>query len=114
MTLRRLFNWIVGLPVAVVAAIFAVANRQWVTVSLDPVSREAPFASIAMPLWVLFFCGILVGLVAGWIAAWFAHGKWRKAAREARIELVRTQHDHERLKREHAARAAVPTQDSSL
>lgn len=112
MTLRRLFNWIVGLPVAVVAVIFAVANRQWITVSLDPLSREAPSISIAMPLWVLFFCGILVGLIAGWVAAWFAHGKWRRAAKEARIELVRTQHDHERLKREHAARA-VTAQDSA-
>ena len=114
MTFRRFLNWTVGLPVAAVAIAFAVANRQWITVSFDPFSRDAPFASVGMPLWVLFFCGIFVGIFAGWIAAWFAHGKWRKAAREARIELVRTHNEHERMKREYASRAVVPSQDSSL
>ena len=114
MTFKRIVNWIVGLPVAVVAIAFAVANRQWITVSFDPLHRDQPFASIAMPLWVLFFCGIFFGIFAGWIAAWLAQGKWRKAAKEARIELLRAQNEHERLKREQASRAVVATQDSSL
>ena len=114
MTFKRILNWTVGLPVAVVTIAFAVANRQWITVSFDPFNRDHPFASINMPLWVLFFCGIFFGLFAGWIAAWFAQGKWRRAAKEARIELVRASNEHERLKREHASRAVVPTQDSSL
>ncbi len=96
MTLRRAFNWIIGLPIAVVAIGFAIANRQWVTLSFDPFSRDAPFASISMPLWVLFFCGVFVGLIAGWIGAWFAHAKWRKAAREARIDLARAQQERAR------------------
>lgn len=114
MTLKRFFNWVIGLPVAAVAIVFAVANRQWITVSLDPFNRDQPFASIEMPLWVLFFCGIFAGILAGWIGAWFAHGKWRRAAKEARIELVRVQHEHERLRRESASRAVVPSQDSAL
>ena len=113
MTLKRFFNWVIGLPVAAVAIVFAVANRQWITVSLDPFNRDQPFASIDMPLWVLFFCGIFAGILAGWIGAWFAHGKWRKATKEARIELVRTHNEYERLKRDAESRAIVPTQDSS-
>jgi len=72
MTLRRILNWAIGLPIAIVAVAFAVANRQWITVSFDPFSRDAPLAAIDMPLWALFFCGIFFGLIAGWIAAWFA------------------------------------------
>ena len=114
MTVKRFFNWLVGLPVAVVAIVFAVANRQWITVSFDPLNRDQPFAAVGMPLWVLFFCGIFVGLLAGWAAAWLAQGKWRKAAREARIDLVRAQNEHERLKRDSEQRALATTQDASL
>ena len=76
MMLQRVLRWIVGLPIALVVISFAVANRQWVTVSFDPFSKDAPFAA------VVFF-----GLIAGWIACWIAQGKWRRSAREARREL---------------------------
>ncbi|MGH6855997.1 MAG: LapA family protein [Aestuariivirga sp.] len=114
MSLRRLFNWIVGFPAAVAVVAFAVANREWVVVSFDPFSRDAPFAAIHAPLWVACFGGIFVGLIAGWIAAWFAHGKWRRAARDARIELMRSQHEHEELKREAHTRAVMPVADRGL
>ena len=67
-----------------------------------------------MPLWALFFCGIFVGIFAGWMVSWINHGRYRKAAREARIELVRTQHMHEREKRELKSSSLVPHQDASL
>ena len=107
MTLRRILNWLVGLPVALVAIAFAVANRQWITVSLDPFSKDQPHAALNMPLWGLFFCGILVGIFAGWLAAWMGHGKWRRAAREARVELFRLQQQHDHLKREAESRAVA-------
>jgi len=112
MTLRRIFNWIVGLPVAVLVIVFAVANRQWIVVSLDPLHRDQPLVAINMPLWALFFCGLFVGLLAGWIAAWLAQGKWRKAAREARIEAVKAHQEHERLKRVADTRAVLHSQDT--
>ena len=114
MTLRRIFNWITGLPIAIVAVIFAVANRQWIVVSFDPFSRDQPWAAINMPLWVLFFCGIFVGLIAGWIFAWLAQGKWRRAAKDARLELMRGQQEHDRLKRELESRAVATSGDAGL
>jgi hypothetical protein len=39
----RLFFWIIGLPVAVVLIAFAVANRHFVVVSLDPLSQQDPW-----------------------------------------------------------------------
>ncbi len=114
MTLRRLLYWIVGLPIAVIVAAFAVANRQWIVVSFDPFSSDSPLASVNMPLWALFFCGIFAGLIAGWIAAWFAHGKWRRAARQARLELLHAQQEHETLKREIRSQAVAPTGEAPL
>ena len=114
MTLKRAFNWIFGLPLAVIAVAFAVANRQWITVSLDPLSRDGPRASVNMPQWVLLFLGIFVGLLAGWAAAWWNQGKHRKAAREARMELFKAREEHERFKREAASRSLATTGDASL
>lgn len=114
MTLRRIVNWLVGLPIATAAIVFAVANRQWVMVSLDPFNRDAPAASIAMPLWALFFCGAFAGIFAGWLVAWLAQGKWRKAAKDARLELVRVHNQHEQSKKESASRAVATAQDATL
>lgn len=89
--MRRILRWIVGLPIAIVVVGFAIANRRWVTLSLDPFTQTEPSVSISLPLWILFFLGIFVGLIVGWVAAWWAQGKHRKAAREARGEVGRLQ-----------------------
>ena len=106
MTLKSIFNWVVGLPIAVIGVGFAVANRQWVTVSFDPINRAQPFATVDMPLWALFFCGVLVGIFVGWFVAWRGNARYRRATRDAKIELVRTQQAHEREKRDMQAAAA--------
>jgi uncharacterized integral membrane protein len=84
--LRRILRWLVGVPVAIIVIVFAVANRRPVVLSIDPVSPDAPFASVSMPLWLLLFVGIFIGILVGWSACWLAQGKWRRAAREARDE----------------------------
>jgi hypothetical protein len=100
MTLKGILKWLVGLPIAVAGVGFAVANRQWVTVSFDPINRVHPFATMDMPLWALFFAGVFAGIFAGWYVAWRGNAKYRRATREAKIELIRTQQMHEREKRE--------------
>jgi hypothetical protein len=111
--LRRVLNWIVGVPIALMVIGFAVANRGWIEVSFDPFSREAPFAAIAMPLWALLFCGLFLGAIAGWIACWFAQKKWRKAARDERAAAARLREEVDTLKRSAAAsreQLPVPTE----
>ena len=112
--LKRIFNWVIGLPIAVIGIGFAVANREWITISFDPFNRAHPIATVQMPLWALFFCGVFVGIIAGGIVVWMAQGKHRKAKRQAKIELVRTHEQFEREKRELKTGALVPRQDSGL
>ena len=114
MTIKRIFNWLIGLPIAIVAIAFAVANRQWITISFDPFNRTHPFATVNMPLWALFFCGVFAGIFAGWLVAWIAQGRYRKALRETRVELVRTQQMHEREKHDLQSTAIVTRQDAAL
>ncbi len=114
MTIKRILNWVIGLPIAVIGIGFAVANRQWITLSFDPINRTHPFATVDMPLWALFFCGVFVGIFAGWFVSWINHGKYRKAAREAKIELIRAQQIHERDKRDSDAHALTVRPDAAL
>lgn len=97
--MRRLFRWLLGLSIALPVIAFAVANRRWVTLSLDPFSQDAPKAAIDLPLWILFFLGIFVGLIVGWIASWWSQGKHRKAARDARAETAKLQTELADLRR---------------
>ena len=112
--MRRALNWIIGVPIVAVIAAFAVANRQWIEISFDPLSREAPRATISIPLWSLLFFGIFLGLIAGWLGCWFAQKKWRRAAREARAELQHGQDELSRLKREAAERQSVAKTGTGL
>ena len=104
----RLLFWIVGLPVAVVLIAFAVANRHFVEVSLDPLSRQEPWLALSVPLWTVLFFGIFCGLVVGWIGAWFKQRKWRRAARQASRDLASERSEAARLRREQTGGLVVP------
>jgi uncharacterized integral membrane protein len=87
--LGRILRWAIGLPVVILVAAFAVANRQSVVLSLDPFHETDPVWSVQLPLWLLFFLGAFVGLLIGYAASWWAQGKHRKLARERHREIAR-------------------------
>ena len=47
---RTFLKALILVPVAVLLVLFAVANRQWTGVSLDPFSSEPPALAIHLPL----------------------------------------------------------------
>ncbi|HTP91797.1 MAG TPA: DUF1049 domain-containing protein, partial [Xanthobacteraceae bacterium] len=69
-TLRKIVAAIILVPLAVVIIAFAVANRQIVTVSLDPFSGGEPAAAVTLPLFVLIIVLLMLGVLVGGIAAW--------------------------------------------
>ena len=69
--------WLLLLPLTVVFVAFAIANRDPVTLSLDPTPL-----SIEAPLYGLVFAGIFAGLLAGGLIAWIRAGRWRRQLRE--------------------------------
>ncbi|MBP7670527.1 MAG: LapA family protein [Ferrovibrio sp.] len=61
----RFLRVILGALLLLVLVIFAVANRQGVAVSLDPL----PFA-VELPLYLLVFITFIIGLLLGAFAHW--------------------------------------------
>jgi len=83
--LRKIIAIVILLPLAVVMIAFAVANRQIVTVSLDPFGGSD--SGLSLPLFVLIILLLIIGVLIGGLAAWVRQGKWRSAARRAERQL---------------------------
>jgi putative membrane protein len=71
----RFIRVVIGAFLLLLLVVFAVANRQSVAVSLDPL----PFA-IDLPLYLLVFAIFLLGLVLGALGQWLG-GLGRKPAK---------------------------------
>jgi uncharacterized integral membrane protein len=79
--MRKFITALFLVPVAVLIVMFAVANRQAVTVLFDPFNPAQPAYAIKLPLFVLLILAVILGVLVGGIAAWLSQAKWRRAAR---------------------------------
>lgn len=87
--MRKVLAWIILAPVAIVALLFAVANRSWVTVSFDPFSSAAPAYAAEMPMFLVIFIALILGVIIGGMSVWLGRLRWRMAAHRAEKENAR-------------------------
>jgi uncharacterized integral membrane protein len=73
------------LVIAIFLTLFAVSNRETVSVGFWPL----PFLA-DMPLYLVCFFGLLIGALIGVVAAWMAghHNRRELSARRRRIEVL--------------------------
>jgi len=79
--LRKIAILVVVVPLAALIIAFAVANRHAVTVTFDPFSSANPAYAATVPLFVLIFILVILGVIVGGAAAWLRQAKWRRVAR---------------------------------
>lgn len=77
----KILWWIIGVPIALLLVMLAVANRDLVTLSLDPLGGD-----VAVPLYIVIFVTFLVGLVCGGILTWASGVRRRARKRKAERE----------------------------
>jgi uncharacterized integral membrane protein len=99
--LRRIITAIIVIPLLVIVVGFAVANRQVVTVSFDPFSSAQPAYAVTLPLFVIIFVLLIIGVIIGGAATWFRQSAWRRSARRLDAQV-------RELHRERAATRATP------
>jgi uncharacterized membrane protein YciS (DUF1049 family) len=85
--MKKILAIVILVPVAIIAVALSVANRHPVALSLDPFNSVDPAVVISMPLFVLIFAAIAVGVVLGGIGTWLGQGRWRRQARHLRHEV---------------------------
>ncbi len=87
--MKRLLKLLFLVPLSLVAVAVAVANRHPVIIYLDPLAGPAPEGTqFAVSLFIVIFVAIMVGVIFGGVATYFEQGKYRRAARRARAEVV--------------------------
>jgi uncharacterized integral membrane protein len=106
--MRKILAWIVIAPLAGVVLLFAVANRNWVTVSFDPFSADAPAYSAELPMFLLIFVALIAGIVIGGTAVWFGRLRWQMAAHRAEKEVARLRAEKAAAVRATPAYTAAP------
>ena len=111
--IRKLVFWLILVPLAIIILMFAVANREIVTVSFDPFSAAQPAASISLPLFILIFILVILGVIIGGAAAWLRQTGYRRAARLRDSDVNSLRREIEALNVRLAERPMPPAPDDS-
>ena len=85
---KRIVGWVVLVPLCVLLILFALANRQLVIVNFNPFMPPGTLTQpgYGVPLFLVIYIVLLLGVIAGGIATWFAQGKVRQEKRHWRKE----------------------------
>ena len=89
--MRPLF-WIVGVPLLLVGAFFAVANREAVAIDLWPATGK-----VTMPLFAALVGALYLGFLLGALVAWWAGRHGRVRARITRRRVVALEQENLQL-----------------
>jgi uncharacterized integral membrane protein len=106
---RKIVTAIIVVPLAAVIVAFAVANRQAVTISFDPFSAASPAYAATLPLFVVIFVVLILGVLIGGIAAWIRQSKWRRMARRFDGEVRALHGEMETIRRRFGTTEPAPT-----
>ncbi|KQO77069.1 lipopolysaccharide assembly protein LapA domain-containing protein [Rhizobium sp. Leaf262] len=111
---KKIVNLVVLVPLAIILVVLCVANRQAVTLALNPFRPDDSVLSFSAPFFVFIFLAVIFGVFLGSLVTWFSQGKYRKRARTEAKEAVRW---HDEANRQKAAANAVviaPSTDARI
>ncbi len=110
---RKIAGWLILVPLSVLLVAFALANRQMVTLNFNPflVEAAAP-AGTGMPMFLVLYAVLLIGVLLGGIATWFAQSRHRRRERHWRREAGQLNQELETLRRTRSE--ARPQRDSEV
>ena len=103
---NRLILIVILAPLAVILVALAVANREIVAFTMDPFNPGNPALTTHLPMFVMLFLALGLGMIIGSVATWFKQGRYRKIARQRSQEAD--------LLRQAAARAQPSTTQTAL
>ena len=98
---KRILGWVVLVPLCLVLIVFALANRQLTVVNFNPFVPSAALTApgVGMPLFLVIFGVLLVGVVLGGVATWFAQGWVRREKRQWQREADRLGRELDTIRR---------------
>jgi len=79
----NVLRWVSLAVVAVLLILFAVSNREVVSVGLWPLP-----VTVGLPLYIVVLGTLVIGFVAGQVVTWIAGWRWRREARRSRERIA--------------------------
>ncbi|MFC2252792.1 LapA family protein [Labrys portucalensis] len=112
--MKRLFYYFILVLALIVMAAFAIANKQWiaegVALSYDPSAPGAEATTLHLPMFLILFGVLIIGMLIGGITVWLKQSRFRRAARVAQVEAERHRNELDRLRSQ--ATPAAESRDS--
>ena len=96
--MKGFLKLLVLLPIAALATLFAVINRHAVLVTFDPLDWTGLGQAVSVPLFLVIFATLAVGVMLGGAAVWLTQGRHRRAARVHAREAARHREELERMR----------------
>jgi hypothetical protein len=100
--MKRVFYYVVLIVALIVIAAFALANREWIAqtidLSYDPTNPGGVESTIRLPMFLILFGVLVIGMLLGGITVWLKQGRFRRAARVAHVEVERHRSELDRLR----------------
>ncbi len=99
--LNKIVGWVILVPLSLLLIVFALANRHVVAVNFNPfVPVEGALApGFGVPLFVVLYLVLLIGVLLGGIATWFAQSHHRRREKHWRREAHSLGSELEALRR---------------
>ncbi|MCO4317028.1 LapA family protein [Phyllobacterium sp. 21LDTY02-6] len=107
--INRIVVVVILIPLAIILIALSVANRSTVSFTIDPFNPGNPALSYNAPLFVWLFAALMLGLVIGSLATWYNQGRYRKAARQRRLEAEMLRKEARRASAETGSTPNLPS-----
>jgi len=105
--IRNIVRVLILVPLALLIAMFAVANRAPVLIGFDPFGAQPPMFAFVSPLYLALMAALILGVIVGGVAAWMSQAPKRRRARRLATELKTSRAAAEALRRQIEANATV-------
>lgn len=97
--MKRIFYALFLVPIGIVLIVLSVANRQPVTLSLDPFNQANPALAVTWPFFAFLFVAALIEIVLGAAITWFGQGRHRAEARRQKAEAANWRSEAEKQRK---------------
>jgi uncharacterized integral membrane protein len=107
--MQRALTLAVVIPSALILVVLAVANRQAVTLSIDPFSSQNANLYMELPLFIVISVSLAVGVIAGCTIGWWQQMGVRRDLHTKKREAEKLQRDLFDAQNQLASLRAPPT-----
>lgn len=100
--MKSVLRIIVFVPLALIILFFALSNRIFVPIRMDPFAAPDDPSAIVLqaPLFMVALVAMAIGVLAGGLSSWLGHLPTRRDARVARAEARKTRLEIEKLRQQ--------------